>query len=82
MKYNWLEKLLLVVAWVVLLGGIVFGTLVSKGILESNQEMCFPQALVVFVGSIIASVAGWAILRMLVNISNKVTQISEVMKRS
>ena len=54
----------------------------SKGILESNQEMCFPQALVVFVGSIIASVAGWAILRMLVNISNKVTQISEVMKRS
>ncbi|MBR4186923.1 MAG: hypothetical protein IKQ85_00445 [Bacteroidaceae bacterium] len=82
MKYNWLEKLLLVVAWVVLLGGIVFGTLVSKGILESNQEMCFPQALVVFVGSIIVSVAGWAILRMLVNISNKVTQISEVMKRS
>ena len=82
MKYNWLEKLLLVVAWVVLLGGIVFGTLVSKDILESNQEMCFHQALVVFVGSIITSVAGWAILRMLVKISNKINQISEVMKRS
>ena len=75
MKHNWTEKLLIVIAWVGMIGGIMFGTLVSKGILESNQEMCFPQALVVFVGSIFASVAGWAILMLLVNISYKVRKI-------
>ena len=75
MEHNRIEKLLTVIAWIGLSGGITFGTLVSKGILESNQEMCFPKALVVFVGSIFASVAGWAILMLLVNISNKVRKI-------
>ena len=75
MKHNWIEKLLIVIAWIGLIGGIAFGTLVSKGIFESNQEMCFPQALVVFVGSIFASVAGWALLLLLVSISNKVRKI-------
>ena len=75
MERDWLEKLIIAIAWVVLIGGIVFGTLVSKGILESNQEMCLPQALVLFVGSIFASVAGWAILTMLVRISNKLRKI-------
>lgn len=75
MKHNWIEKLLIVIAWVGLIGGIAFGTLVGKGIFESNQEMCFPKALVVFVGSILASVAGWAIPMLLVSISNKVRKI-------
>ena len=75
MKHNWIEKLLIVIAWIGLIGGIAFGTLVSKGIFESNQEMCFPQALAVFVGSIFASVAGWALLLLLVSISNKVRKI-------
>ena len=75
MKRNQIEKLLIVIAWIGLIGGITFGTLVSKGILESNQEMCFPQALLVFAGSIFASVAGWAMLTMLVSISNKVRKI-------
>ncbi|MBQ7462014.1 MAG: hypothetical protein IJS63_07135 [Bacteroidaceae bacterium] len=75
MEHNRIEKLLLVIAWIGLIGGITFGTLVSKSILESNQEMCFPQALVVFVGSIFASVAGWAILTLLVRISNNVRKI-------
>ena len=75
MEHSWLEKLLTAMAWIVLLGGIAFGTLVGKGILESNQEMCFPLALLVFVGSNFASVAGWATLNMLVNISYKVRKI-------
>lgn len=75
MKHNQIEKLLIVIAWIGLIGGIAFGTLVSKGILESNQEMCFPQAVVVFVGSIFASVTGWAILMFLVNMSSKVRKI-------
>ena len=72
MEHTWLEKLLTAIAWIVLLGGIAFGALVCKGILESNQEMCFPLALLVFIGSIFASVAGWATLKMLVTISYKV----------
>ena len=80
MKRNWIEKLLIVIAWIGLIGGIAFGTLVSKGIFESNQEMCFPQALVVFVGSIFASVAGWALLLLLVSISNKVRKIESKVK--
>lgn len=75
MKLNWIEKFLFVIAWIGLIGGIAFGTLVSKGILESNQEMCFPQALVVFVCSIFASVAVWAVLLLLTGISNKVRKI-------
>ena len=75
MEHTWLERLLTAMAWIVLIGGIAYGTLFSKGILESNQEMCFPQALLVFVGSIFASVAGWATLKMLVNISEKVRKI-------
>ena len=75
MEHNRIEKLLLVIAWIVLIGGITFGTLVSKGILESNQEMCFPNALLVFVGSIFASISGWTILMLLVHISNKVRKI-------
>lgn len=75
MKRNQIEKLLIVIAWIGLIGGITFGTLVSKGILESNQEMCFPQAVVVFVGSIFASVAGWAILKQMVSISERLRKI-------
>jgi len=75
MKHNWIEKLLIVIAWIGLIGGIAFGTLVSKGIFESNLEMSFPKAFVVFVGSIFASVAGWAVLMLLVSISNKVRKI-------
>ena len=75
MKHNLIEKLLIIIAWIGLIGGIAFGTLVSKGIFESNLEMSFPKALVVFVGSIFASVAGWAVLMLLVSISNKVRKI-------
>ena len=80
MERNWLEKLLIAIAWICLIGGIVFGTLVSKGIFESNQEMCFPQAVVVFVGSIFASVTGWAVLKQLVNISERLRKIESQSK--
>jgi len=75
MKHNLIEKLLIAISWVVLIGGVAFGMLVSKSIFESNQEMCFPQAIMVFVGSIFASVAGWTILTMLVSISNRLRRI-------
>ena len=75
MENNWTEKLLNVIAWVGLIGGITFGTLVSKGIFESGREMCFPQAVVVFVGSVFASIAGWVILKQMVSISERLRKI-------
>ena len=39
MKRTKIEQLLLLVAWVGLIGGILFTTLVSKGIWESHVDM-------------------------------------------
>ena len=75
MKRTKIERLLLVIAWVGLICGIAFGTLVSKGIFESGQEMAFPQAIVVFIASVFASVAGWAVLMQLVKISDRLRRI-------
>ena len=77
MKRTFIEKLLVAIAWAGLIGGILFGTLVSKGTLESGLDMCVPQAIVTFVGSIFVSVAGWAILMHIVNISEKLRKIEK-----
>ena len=52
MKRTKIEQLLVVIAWAGLIGGILFTFLVSKGILESNIDMAFPQAVLTFVGGI------------------------------
>ena len=75
MKRTLIEKFLVAIAWAGLIGGILFGTLVSKGILESGMDMCVPQAFVTFVGSVFVSVAGWAILMQVVNISDRLRKI-------
>lgn len=80
MKRTKIEKLLVVIAWIGLIGGILFGTLVSKGILESNQEMCVPRAFVIFVGVLFASVAGWAVLMQIVNVSDRQRKIEQLLK--
>ena len=77
MKRTIIEKFLIAIAWAGLIGGILFGTLVSKGILESGQEMCVPQAFVTFCGSIFASVTGWAILMQLVSFSERLQKIEQ-----
>jgi len=38
MKRTKIENLLFVIAQLILVGGILFGTLISKGIFESNTE--------------------------------------------
>ncbi len=77
MERTKIEKLLVAIAWIGLIGGILFGTLVSKGILESNQEMCMPRAIVVFVGVLFASVAGWAMIMQIVRISDRLNKLEE-----
>ena len=75
MKRTSIEKLIFAIAWIGLVGGILFTFLVSKGIIESNQEMCVPQAAVTFIGGVAASVVGWALLIQIVRISDKLRKI-------
>ena len=80
MRRTKIEQLLLLVAWVGLIGGILFTTLVSKGIWESHVDMAFPQAVATFVGGVGASVVGWAVLMQIVSISDRIRRIEERLK--
>lgn len=75
MKRTKIEQLLLVVAWAGLIGGILFTTLVTKGIWESHMDMAFPQAVLTFVGGVGASVVGWAVLMQVIRISDRIKNI-------
>ena len=80
MKRTKIEQLLIVIAWVGLIGGILFTLLVSKGIMESNVEMAFPQAVLTFVGGIGASVVGWAVLLQIISVSDRIRNIENHLK--
>ena len=80
MKCTGIEKFLTVIAWIGLIGGILFTTLVSKGILESNQDMCVPQAFVTFTGGVFVSIAGWALLIQIVRLSDRLRKIENQLK--
>ena len=80
MQRTKIEQLLLVVAWAGLIGGILFTTLVSKGIWESNVDMAFPQAVATFVGGIGASIVGWAVLLQIIRISDRIKNIENRLK--
>jgi tellurite resistance protein TehA-like permease len=75
MKRTKIEQLLVVIAWMGLIGGILFTALVSKGIMESKMEMAFPQAVLTFVGGIGASVIGWAVLMQIISLSDRIRNI-------
>ena len=81
MKRTLIEKLLVAIAWAGLIGGILFTFLVSKGIMESNVEMAFPQAVVTFVGGIGASIVGWAVLMQVVKISDRLRKIENQLSK-
>ena len=80
MKRTKIEQLLVVIAWVGLIGGIMFTLLVSKGIMESNIEMAFPQAVLTFVGGIGASVVGWAVLMQIISVSDRIRNIENYLR--
>ncbi len=82
MKRSKIEKLLVAIAWMGLIGGILFTFLVSKGIFESHQEMSFPEAVVTFVGGVFVSVAGWALLLQIISLSDRITKIENSLKES
>jgi hypothetical protein len=70
-----IEKLLLLMARVGGFLGIVVGILISKGIFESNIEMCVPQAACFLLAAIFASVAFWAIIEEIVSISDRLRRL-------
>lgn len=74
---TFIEKLLVAVAYLGLLGGIGCGLLNAYGIWESQTEMCFPQAAIVAAGAIFAATAFWAALMALANISCRTRRIEK-----
>lgn len=82
MKRTKIEQLLVVIAWVGLIGGCIFTFLVSKGIWESRQEMAFPEAVLTFVGGVGASVVGWALLMQIIRLSDRISRIENELKES
>ena len=80
MKRTKIEQLLLVVAWAGLIGGILFTTLVSKGIWESHVDMAFPQAVLTFVGGVGASIVSWAVLLQIIRLSDRIKNIESHLK--
>lgn len=74
---TFIEKLIVAIAWIVLIGGIGAGFLVSKCIWESQMEMAFPNAVATFAGSIGGSVTVWAILIQIVRMSDRLRKIEE-----
>ena len=77
MKRTLLEKLILVIAWTGLIGGILFSFLYSKGILLSDTEMCVPTAIACLVAGIFASVGGWAILLEIIALSDRIRKLED-----
>ena len=75
MKRTVIEKLLLLMARVGGFLGIVVGFLVSKGIFESNTEMCFPRAVCFMLAAVFVSVAFWAIVEEIVSISDRIRRL-------
>ena len=72
-----IEKLISVIAWLGLIGGILFSALVSKSTLDSNTEMCFPRAMVELFGGIFISVGCWAILMELLALADRIKKLEE-----
>ncbi len=70
-----LEKFILLIAYVGLIGGTLFAFLYSKGVLESGQDMCVPRAIADFIFIEGASVVGWAVLKLLVKISDRLRHV-------
>ena len=79
MKRTFIERLMVAGAWVALVGGILLGALVSKGIWESSQEMAFPNAVFTFIGSVVGSVAVWAVLLEFVSLSDRLRKIEKLL---
>lgn len=75
MKRSFIDILLLVIAWAGLILGIWVSIAYSHSVFESGREMCFPQAAVYMIAGVGASVTGWAVLKEIVSISDRLRKL-------
>lgn len=75
MKRSFLDILLLVIAWGGLIVGILVSIAYSHSVFESGQEMCFPQAAAWLIAGVGASITGWAVLKEIVSISDRLRKL-------
>lgn len=75
MKRSFFDKLLLVIAWAGLILGILVSVAYSHSVFESGREMCFPQAAVYLIAGVGASITGWAVLKEIVSISDRLRRL-------
>ncbi len=80
MKRTFIEKIILVVAWTGLIGGILFSVLYCHSELESSREMCVPSALAALVGGIFLSVGCWAVLMEIIDLSDRIRKLEKANK--
>lgn len=77
MKRTIIEKIILVIAWLGLAGGIVFTVLYSHSELMSGREMCVPSAFVYLVGGIFVSIGCWAVLMEIIALSDRIRKLEK-----
>ena len=75
MKRTKIEKLISVIAWLGLVGGILFSALVCKSTLYSSVSMCVPKAMVELFGGVFLSVGCWAILMELLALADRIKKL-------
>lgn len=75
MKRSFVDILLLVIAWAGLIIGILVSIAFSYSVFESGREMCFPQAAFYLAAGVGASVLGWAVLKEMVSISDRLRKL-------
>lgn len=75
MKRSFIEKLLSIIAWVGLVGGILFSILYCNSILGSGTEMCVPTGLAYLAGGIFISVGCWAVLMEILALSDRIKRL-------
>ena len=75
MKRSFFDILLLVIAWAGLIIGILVSIAFSYSVFESGREMCFPQAAFYLAAGVGASVLGWAVLKEMVSISDRLRRL-------
>lgn len=77
MKRTFIEKLIIVIAWIGLIGGILFSILYCKGVLVSRTEMCVPSGIASLVAGVLVSVGCWAILLEIIALSDRIKKLEE-----
>ena len=75
MKRTFIEKLLSIIAWVGLIGGILFSILYCNSVMGSGAEMCVPTGLAYLAGGIFISVGGWAVLMEIIALSDRIRKL-------